>query len=93
MNSVVNSRVIVTADAYGWSSSNHGRDFFEKDGYEIYFFNLDDGFELTVRNPESMERETIVEIRDDDIDTSSPLYVAALEHILMNAENIVSERM
>lgn len=91
MHNAVKSRVSVSADAYGWNSARHGRDRYEKDGYEVYFFSKNDGFELTIRDPETRERKTVFEVRDDDVDTSSPLYVALLEHVLMNAENIVSQ--
>lgn len=91
MHNAVKSRVSVSADAYGWDSARHGRDRYEKDGYEVYFFSKNDGFELTIRDPETRERKTVFEVRDEDVDTSSPLYVALLEHVLMNAENIVSQ--
>lgn len=90
MNRTVKRIVDISADAHGWDSARHGRDRYEKDGYEVYFFEQNDGFELTIRNPETMERETILEVRDEDICTTSPAYVALLEHVLRNAEQICS---
>jgi len=90
MKSPVKSRVRVSADYYDWNYTRRGRETYEKDGYEIYFFSKDDGFELTTRDPETKERKSVVEIRDSDICTSSPLYVAILEYVLKNAESIVS---
>lgn len=90
MHSAVKSRIGISAEAYGWSTAYHGRDRYEKDGYEVYLFDQNDGFELTIRDPETMERKTIFEVRDDDVDTASPLYVALLEHTLMNAETIAA---
>jgi hypothetical protein len=90
MHNAVKSRIRISADAYGWDHSRHGREIYQKDGYEIYFFSQNDGFELTIRDPESQERRAVFEIRDEDIDTASPLYVAMLEHVLKNAEQIVS---
>lgn len=91
MHNAVSSRVNVSADAYGWNSARQGRDRYEKDGYEIYFFSKNDGFELTIRDPETRERKSVFEIRSEDVPTGSPLYVALLEHVLMNAENIVAQ--
>lgn len=90
MNRTVKRIVDVSADAHGWDSAYAGRDRYEKDGYEIYFFSQDDGFELTIRDPETRERRTVFEVRDDDVCTTSPAYVALLEHVLMNAEEICS---
>lgn len=90
MNSTIRERVDPYANANGWSWTRRGRLIYEKDGYEVYVFSKNDGFELTIKNPETMERETIIEVRNDDIDTSSPLYVAILEYVLENAETIVA---
>lgn len=90
MNSTVRERVDSYADASGWNWTRRGRLIYEKDGYEVYFFSQNDGFELTVRNPETREREAVLEIRDNEVDTSSPLYIAILEHVLKNAETIVA---
>jgi len=92
MNQTVKRIIDISADAYGWDSARHGRDRYEKDGYEVYFFEQNDGFELTIRNPDTMERETILEVRDEDLCTTSPAYVAILEHVLRNAEEICSTK-
>lgn len=92
MNRTVKRRVDISADAYGWDSAHAGRDRYDKDGYEVYFFSKNDGFELTVRDPDTRERKTIIEVRDEDVCTTSPAYVALLEHVLMNAEKICSRR-
>jgi len=93
MNQTVKKIVDISADAHGWdrASPRGAIQRYEKDGYEVYFFRQDDGFELTIRNPETMERQTMLEVRDENICTTSPAYVALLEHVLRNAENIVSE--
>lgn len=92
MKPSVKKRVDISAEAYGWDSTFRGRDLYQRDGYEIYVFSKDDGFELTIRNPETMERETILEVRSDDIPTSSPAYVATVEHVMKNVEEIASEQ-
>jgi len=72
---------------HGWSRTNVG---FEKDGYEIYLIP-DGGFELTVRDPETGEREAV--FKREDIDHKQPLTVAFMCYLLENAEHIaVSER-
>jgi hypothetical protein len=91
MRKPVSRRVDVSASAYGWDTSYTGREIYQKDGYEIYFFQRNEGFELTIRDPETRERETVLEVRDDEICTASPAYVALLEHTIKNAENIVAE--
>lgn len=93
MNEAVRKRVDIHAKTYGWNSARMGREFYDKDGYEVYFFDQDDGFELTVKNPETQERQTVLEVRGDEVDTSSPLYVAILEHVLMNAESICAREL
>ncbi len=92
MNQTVKQIVDISADAHGWDSAYSGRDRYEKDGYEVYFFSQNDGFELTIRNPETKEREAILEVRDEDVCTTSPAYVALLEHVLRNAEQICSTK-
>lgn len=67
----------------GWHETRVG---FEKDGYEIYLMR-DGGLELTVRDPESGEREPIV--RREDLGHKQPLAVAIVCHLLENAEDIV----
>lgn len=80
------------AEENGWNLTRHGRTFFEKDGYRVFMFRRNDGFELNFRNPETMERETILEIRDGKhTSTASPLYVAAVQNVLEEAEQIVVE--
>lgn len=69
----------------GWRDR---RPMFEKDGYEIYFID-DEGFELTIRDPETRGYREI--IRFTKIDVHSPLYVALLGKVIENAETIVSE--
>jgi len=93
MNRTVKKIVDISADAYGWDSARHGRDRYEKDGYEIYFFSQNDGFELTIRDPETTERKTVLEVRDDDLCTTSPAYVSLLGHVLKNAESICSREL
>lgn len=92
MRTQVKRIVDSSAKKCGWSTNARGRDFYEKDGYEIYFFPQNGGFELTVRNPDTTERETILQILNTDVCTASPLYVAILEHVLENAEKIVSNQ-
>lgn len=82
-NRVVNHRKI--SQNHGWSSPGGPRDRLEKDGYEIYFHK--DGFELTVRNPETMEREIVFEYRHE---RSSPLYAAILLYTIENVETVVT---
>lgn len=78
------------ADAYGWRyHDTHGAihpSLFEKDGLQLYFID-GGGFELSYKDPETSERVSAFSFAD--IDTSSPLYVALLEHAFANAENIV----
>jgi len=93
MNQTVKQIVDISAEHYGWDSFYNGRDRYEKDGYEIYFFEQNDGFELTIRDPETMERKTILEVRDEDLCTASPAYVAILEYVLRNAEEICSSEL
>jgi hypothetical protein len=62
---------------------------FFKDGFEIYFFEQNDGFELTIRNPDTLERETILEVRSDDIPTLSPHYIGVVMYVMENAEEMV----
>lgn len=91
MRNTVEKIVSITADHQGWDKQYAGRNYFTKSGYEVFFYDQNDGFELTIRNPETSERETMFEVRDSDISTASPLYVALVEYVFMNAENIVSE--
>lgn len=91
MKTSVRHRLNSYATQRGWEHAHQGRFRYEKDGYELYFFNKDGGFELTVRNPETMERESVFEVRDNDICTASPAYVALLMYILENVEMVVSE--
>jgi hypothetical protein len=90
----VQKRITISCDAHGWdrNSFNHGRRIFKKDGYEVYFFHENDGFELNIRDPDDQTREQILEVRDENINTFSPLYVAILEHVLKNAEQICSKQ-
>lgn len=90
MRRAVKSRVDHLANEYGWTLSYKGRDIYQKDGYEVYMFSRNNGFELTRRNPETSERETILEVRNSDVCTSSPEYIALLKYVLENAENIVA---
>lgn len=90
MRQPVKRRLKDHTDHYGWHWTKIGRLALEKSGYEIYFFAQHDGFELTVRDPDTRERKTIFEVRDTDVPTESPLYVAILEHTMMKAEEIAA---
>jgi hypothetical protein len=88
----VTEKASEVAKQNGWKLNSHGRRFFEKDGYRVFMFKHHDGFELNFRNPETMERETILQIRDGKhTSTASPLYVAAVQNVLKEAETIVAE--
>lgn len=91
MYRLIKRRMREFADTAGWKFSRKGNERYEKDGYEIYFFDGNKGFELTTRNPETRKRETVLRVSGDKIDTTSPLYAAAVEHVLINAETIVSK--
>jgi hypothetical protein len=88
MSQPVLTRVRSVATDNGWEYHNRARDRFEKDGYEIYFQG-DDGFEVTIRDPESMERRAVYEHRGQDV--HSPFYIACLQYIVENVEQFVSE--
>jgi hypothetical protein len=91
MRNTVERIVSITAENQGWDKQYAGREYFTKLGYEVFFYKSNDGFALTIRNPETSEREAVFDVLDRDISTSSPLYVALVEHVFTNAENIVSE--
>lgn len=88
MREPVLQKIRPVATNAGWKYAGRGRDRFEKDGYEIYF-QADDGFEVTIRDPETMERRAVYEHRGSEI--HSPFYVACLQHIITNVETFVSE--
>lgn len=87
MRNFIVPRLRDAAEANGWSFRNKGHARLEKDGYEIYFGNTD-GFELTVRDPETMDREIVFEQRGSGV--GSPLYVATLLYIIRHVEEVVS---
>lgn len=82
----------VHAEYHGWDKLRGSKDIFEKDGYELYFRD-DGGLELVIRDPESKKLVNILKVTSDDAPIHSPMYVALIEHILSNAENIVSRRL
>lgn len=90
-NDLVSELIKPVAKRNGWDwsslfSYNRGR--LEKDGYEIWFFNDEAGFELTIENPESSGRKTIFKEKRN---TSYALYVASLIYVLEHAEQMVAQ--
>jgi hypothetical protein len=90
MSNVARKSATTHADTYGWQYQNtHGAivpSLYEKNGLQLYFVD-GGGFELSYKDPDTFERVAAFEC--SDIDTSSPLYAALLEHAFANAENIV----
>lgn len=94
MNQSVGNRIRPVARENGWgdptspSRSRGSLSRMEKDGYEIYFLD-NTSFELTIRDPETMNREAVLTYESDN--GESPSFVALIRYIIKNAENIVSE--
>lgn len=86
MNKLVKSMVEPVAEENGWNYTISGvTTQFDKDGYEIWFGN--DGFELTILDPDTSDRKVIFEQREHE---GSPFYYATLLHVLDNAEIMVA---
>jgi hypothetical protein len=88
MNKFISNLINPVRQNNGWNRYSQGRNRLEKHGFEIYFHN-NDGFELTIRDPDTMERRVVYENRGPDV--HSPLYTAILLHILENVEQVVKE--
>jgi len=82
------SRIHEWAKDSGWERVEGNRFCYQKDGYEVYFFQGGSGLELTVRDEKTMTRSQVLSITKDEICITSPLYIAFIEHILQNAETI-----
>lgn len=58
-----------------------------KDGYEVYLTG--NGFELTMRNPETTEREVLFTVEQHD--PYSPHLLGALLYVLCNVETVARQ--
>lgn len=72
----------------GWRIDRGNAPRIEKDGYEIYLYRDGSGVELTVRDPETMDREIVIEKRCTDYRT--PMFVGLLIYLLDNFELVVN---
>ena len=74
------------AQENGWRHSNSNPKIYKKDGYELYIQMGEPVLGLSIRDPDTRERESVLSVT---VDPSSPLFVALLQHMIEHAESIV----